>query len=170
MTLTWCNIQSFFLFFFFCLFIYFTDISEIESYRSYSPTEDRRGHVSDLSSHSSNERLRDKPRWDVISLFCIMWTLRESFIICRVVISPFISQSLLCFYNLCVLNTVGNQDNVGLCLCLISSITLSHVSCWRLGRDLKTVPFINVTKFIMEMTYFNYSDTTLNRACHLTCS
>ncbi|XP_014871166.1 tight junction protein ZO-2a isoform X3 [Poecilia latipinna] len=38
------------------------DISEIESYRSYSPQE--RGHPSDLSSHSSNERLRDKPRDD----------------------------------------------------------------------------------------------------------
>uniref|UniRef100_A0A9J7ZY12 Tight junction protein 2a (zona occludens 2) n=1 Tax=Cyprinus carpio carpio TaxID=630221 RepID=A0A9J7ZY12_CYPCA len=33
------------------------DISEIESYRSYSPQEDRRSHHSDLSSHSSNERL-----------------------------------------------------------------------------------------------------------------
>ncbi|KAM6975268.1 tight junction protein ZO-2a isoform 2-T2 [Tautogolabrus adspersus] len=40
------------------------DISEIESYRSYSPQDDRRGHHSDLSSHSSNERLRDKPRED----------------------------------------------------------------------------------------------------------
>nr|XP_046230745.1 tight junction protein ZO-2a isoform X2 [Scatophagus argus] len=40
------------------------DISEIESYRSYSPQDDRRGHHSDLSSHSSNERLRDKPRDD----------------------------------------------------------------------------------------------------------
>ncbi|MFT7813546.1 tight junction protein ZO-2 isoform X2 [Arapaima gigas] len=38
------------------------DISEIESYRSYSPQEDRRSHHSDLSSHSSNERLREKPR------------------------------------------------------------------------------------------------------------
>uniref|UniRef100_A0A3P8RJ83 Tight junction protein 2a (zona occludens 2) n=1 Tax=Astatotilapia calliptera TaxID=8154 RepID=A0A3P8RJ83_ASTCA len=38
------------------------DISEIESYRSYSPQDDRRAHHSDLSSHSSNERLRDKPR------------------------------------------------------------------------------------------------------------
>ncbi|XP_060944226.1 tight junction protein ZO-2a isoform X5 [Limanda limanda] len=38
------------------------DISEIESYRSYSPQDDRRGHHSDLSSHSSNERLREKPR------------------------------------------------------------------------------------------------------------
>ncbi|XP_055009512.1 tight junction protein ZO-2a isoform X1 [Boleophthalmus pectinirostris] len=38
------------------------DISEIESYRSYSPQEDRRGQHSDLSSHSSNERLRDKPK------------------------------------------------------------------------------------------------------------
>uniref|UniRef100_A0A8C1TD39 Tight junction protein 2a (zona occludens 2) n=1 Tax=Cyprinus carpio TaxID=7962 RepID=A0A8C1TD39_CYPCA len=36
------------------------DISEIESYRSYSPQEDRRSHHSDLSSHSSNERLQDK--------------------------------------------------------------------------------------------------------------
>ncbi|KAM4528115.1 tight junction protein ZO-2a isoform 2-T2 [Odontesthes bonariensis] len=40
------------------------DISEIESYRSYSPQDDRRGHHSDLSSHSSNERIRDKPRED----------------------------------------------------------------------------------------------------------
>ncbi|XP_068191809.1 tight junction protein ZO-2a isoform X3 [Antennarius striatus] len=40
------------------------DISEIESYRSYSPQDDRRGPHSDLSSHSSNERLRDKPRDD----------------------------------------------------------------------------------------------------------
>lgn len=40
------------------------DISEIESYRSYSPQDDRHGHHSDLSSHSSNERLRDKPRED----------------------------------------------------------------------------------------------------------
>ncbi|XP_028272907.1 tight junction protein ZO-2a isoform X2 [Parambassis ranga] len=40
------------------------DISEIESYRSYSPQDDRRGHHSDLSSHSSNERLRDKTRED----------------------------------------------------------------------------------------------------------
>uniref|UniRef100_A0A672JPZ1 Tight junction protein 2a (zona occludens 2) n=1 Tax=Salarias fasciatus TaxID=181472 RepID=A0A672JPZ1_SALFA len=39
------------------------DISEIESYRSYSPQDERRGHHSDLSSHSSNERLRDKPRY-----------------------------------------------------------------------------------------------------------
>uniref|UniRef100_A0A674NYL2 Tight junction protein 2a (zona occludens 2) n=1 Tax=Takifugu rubripes TaxID=31033 RepID=A0A674NYL2_TAKRU len=38
------------------------DISEIESYRSYSPQEDRRDHHSDLSSHSSNEKLREKPR------------------------------------------------------------------------------------------------------------
>uniref|UniRef100_A0A8C1ET72 Tight junction protein 2a (zona occludens 2) n=1 Tax=Cyprinus carpio carpio TaxID=630221 RepID=A0A8C1ET72_CYPCA len=38
------------------------DISEIESYRSYSPQEDRRSHHSDLSSHSSNERLHDKTR------------------------------------------------------------------------------------------------------------
>ncbi|XP_064798896.1 tight junction protein ZO-2-like isoform X3 [Oncorhynchus masou masou] len=40
------------------------DISEIESYRSYSPQDDRRAPTSDLSSHSSNERLRDKPRED----------------------------------------------------------------------------------------------------------
>ncbi|XP_067339286.1 tight junction protein ZO-2a isoform X2 [Channa argus] len=40
------------------------DISEIESYRSYSPQDDRRGQHSDLSSHSSNERLREKPRED----------------------------------------------------------------------------------------------------------
>ncbi|XP_056288408.1 tight junction protein ZO-2a isoform X3 [Pseudoliparis swirei] len=40
------------------------DISEIESYRSYSPPDGRRGHHSDLSSHSSNERLREKPRED----------------------------------------------------------------------------------------------------------
>ncbi|XP_061887574.1 tight junction protein ZO-2a isoform X3 [Entelurus aequoreus] len=37
------------------------DISEIESYRSYSPQDERQGHHSDLSSHSSNERLREKP-------------------------------------------------------------------------------------------------------------
>lgn len=52
----------FFLVFFCLFFFYFTDISEIESYRSYSPQEDRQGHHSDLSSHSSNERLREKPR------------------------------------------------------------------------------------------------------------
>uniref|UniRef100_A0A6Q2XN69 Tight junction protein 2a (zona occludens 2) n=1 Tax=Esox lucius TaxID=8010 RepID=A0A6Q2XN69_ESOLU len=40
------------------------DISEIGSYRSYSPQDDRRAAHSDLSSHSSNERLRDKPRED----------------------------------------------------------------------------------------------------------
>ncbi|XP_041104511.1 tight junction protein ZO-2-like isoform X1 [Polyodon spathula] len=40
------------------------DISEIESYHSYSPQEDRRSHHSDLSSHSSNERLKEKPRDD----------------------------------------------------------------------------------------------------------
>lgn len=38
------------------------DLSEIESYRSYSPQDDRRAVPSDLSSHSSNERLREKPR------------------------------------------------------------------------------------------------------------
>ncbi|XP_048847783.1 tight junction protein ZO-2-like isoform X5 [Brienomyrus brachyistius] len=37
------------------------DISEIESYRSYSPQDDRRSRHSDLSSHSSNERIREKP-------------------------------------------------------------------------------------------------------------
>ncbi|XP_046900508.1 tight junction protein ZO-2a isoform X1 [Hypomesus transpacificus] len=40
------------------------DLSEIESYRSYSPQDDRRAVPSDLSSHSSNERLREKPRDD----------------------------------------------------------------------------------------------------------
>uniref|UniRef100_A0A3B4ZG02 Tight junction protein ZO-2-like n=1 Tax=Stegastes partitus TaxID=144197 RepID=A0A3B4ZG02_9TELE len=45
------------------------DISEIESYRSYSPQDDRRGHHSDLSSHSSNERLRDKPRYSFKNSF-----------------------------------------------------------------------------------------------------
>ncbi|XP_076016095.1 tight junction protein ZO-2a isoform X2 [Genypterus blacodes] len=40
------------------------DISEIGSYHSYSPQEERRGHPSDLSSHSSTERLREKPRED----------------------------------------------------------------------------------------------------------
>ncbi|XP_037341223.2 tight junction protein ZO-2a isoform X2 [Pungitius pungitius] len=40
------------------------DISEIESYHSYSPQDERRGLPSDLSSHSSNERLREKPRED----------------------------------------------------------------------------------------------------------
>uniref|UniRef100_A0AAY5EA72 Tight junction protein 2a (zona occludens 2) n=1 Tax=Electrophorus electricus TaxID=8005 RepID=A0AAY5EA72_ELEEL len=40
------------------------DISEIESYRSYSPQDDRRGHHSDPSPHSSNERLREKSRDD----------------------------------------------------------------------------------------------------------
>ncbi|KAG7322992.1 hypothetical protein KOW79_014338 [Hemibagrus wyckioides] len=38
------------------------DLSEIESYRSYSPQDDRRGQVSDVSPHSSNERLREKNR------------------------------------------------------------------------------------------------------------
>ncbi|MCI4388628.1 hypothetical protein PGIGA_G00088210 [Pangasianodon gigas] len=38
------------------------DLSEIESYRSYSPQDDRRGQHSDISSHSSNERLREKNR------------------------------------------------------------------------------------------------------------
>ncbi|XP_056444096.1 tight junction protein ZO-2a isoform X1 [Gadus chalcogrammus] len=40
------------------------DISEIESYHSYSPQDDRPTHHSDLSSHSSNERLRDKTSED----------------------------------------------------------------------------------------------------------
>ncbi|XP_034047803.1 tight junction protein ZO-2a isoform X4 [Thalassophryne amazonica] len=40
------------------------DISEIESYRSFSPQDDRRCNHSDLSSHSSNERLRENPRED----------------------------------------------------------------------------------------------------------
>ncbi|MGH0176149.1 UNVERIFIED_CONTAM: hypothetical protein FKN15_072155 [Acipenser sinensis] len=40
------------------------DISEIESYHSYSPQDERRSHHSDLSSHSSNERLKEKPRDD----------------------------------------------------------------------------------------------------------
>ncbi|KAL0965437.1 hypothetical protein UPYG_G00281270 [Umbra pygmaea] len=43
------------------------DISEIESYHSYSPPEDRRAPPSDLSSHSSNERLREKPREDQLT-------------------------------------------------------------------------------------------------------
>lgn len=43
-------------------FFFVADISEIGSYRSYSPQEDRRDHHSELSSHSSNERLREKPR------------------------------------------------------------------------------------------------------------
>uniref|UniRef100_A0A8C9THL6 Tight junction protein ZO-2-like n=1 Tax=Scleropages formosus TaxID=113540 RepID=A0A8C9THL6_SCLFO len=42
------------------------DISEIESYRSYSPQEDRQSHHSDLSSHSSNERLREKHRSNTV--------------------------------------------------------------------------------------------------------
>ncbi|XP_042303177.1 tight junction protein ZO-2 isoform X1 [Sceloporus undulatus] len=37
------------------------DISEIESNRSCSPQDDRRLHHSDLDSHSSNERLKEKP-------------------------------------------------------------------------------------------------------------
>nr|XP_023682230.1 tight junction protein ZO-2-like isoform X2 [Paramormyrops kingsleyae] len=40
------------------------DISEIESYRSYSPQEERGAAHSDISSHSSNEKLREKPRED----------------------------------------------------------------------------------------------------------
>ncbi|XP_062870511.1 tight junction protein ZO-2a [Trichomycterus rosablanca] len=41
------------------------DLSEIESYRSYSPQDGgRRGYHSDVSPHSSNERLREKPRDD----------------------------------------------------------------------------------------------------------
>ncbi|KAJ6669565.1 hypothetical protein lerEdw1_000114 [Lerista edwardsae] len=38
-----------------------TDISEIESNRSASPQDDRRLHHSDLDSHSSNEKLKEKP-------------------------------------------------------------------------------------------------------------
>ncbi|NWR24873.1 ZO2 protein, partial [Emberiza fucata] len=38
----------------------FTDISEIESNRSFSPQDDR-SHHSDLDSHSSNEKLKEKP-------------------------------------------------------------------------------------------------------------
>lgn len=41
---------------------FLSDLSEIESYRSYSPQEDRRVQHSDISSHSSNERLREKNR------------------------------------------------------------------------------------------------------------
>ncbi|XP_066470060.1 tight junction protein ZO-2 isoform X2 [Tiliqua scincoides] len=37
------------------------DISEIESNRSASPQDDRRLHHSDLDSHSSNEKLKEKP-------------------------------------------------------------------------------------------------------------
>uniref|UniRef100_A0A3P9K9L2 Tight junction protein 2a (zona occludens 2) n=1 Tax=Oryzias latipes TaxID=8090 RepID=A0A3P9K9L2_ORYLA len=55
------------------------DISEIESNRSYSPQDDRRGHPSDLSSHSSNERLRDKPREDPPSRLAKMGALPTPF-------------------------------------------------------------------------------------------
>ncbi|XP_062383697.1 tight junction protein ZO-2a isoform X2 [Sardina pilchardus] len=55
------------------------DISEIESYRSYSPQEDRRGHQSDLSSHSSNERLRDRPRDDPPSRLAKMGAMATPF-------------------------------------------------------------------------------------------
>uniref|UniRef100_A0A3Q0SQL9 Tight junction protein 2a (zona occludens 2) n=1 Tax=Amphilophus citrinellus TaxID=61819 RepID=A0A3Q0SQL9_AMPCI len=55
------------------------DISEIESYRSYSPQDDRRAHHSDLSSHSSNERLRDKPREDPPSRLAKMGALPTPF-------------------------------------------------------------------------------------------
>uniref|UniRef100_A0A3Q4BBA7 Uncharacterized protein n=1 Tax=Mola mola TaxID=94237 RepID=A0A3Q4BBA7_MOLML len=55
------------------------DISEIESYRSYSPQDDRRGHHSDLSSHSSNERLRDKPREDPPSRLAKMGAMATPF-------------------------------------------------------------------------------------------
>ncbi|XP_019410637.1 PREDICTED: tight junction protein ZO-2 isoform X2 [Crocodylus porosus] len=37
------------------------DISEIESNRSFSPLEERRLHHSDADSHSSNEKLKEKP-------------------------------------------------------------------------------------------------------------
>ncbi|CAL9683227.1 unnamed protein product [Knipowitschia caucasica] len=55
------------------------DISEIESYRSYSPQDDRRGHHSDLSSHSSNERLRDKPREEPSNRFAKMGAMATPF-------------------------------------------------------------------------------------------
>ncbi|XP_053707683.1 tight junction protein ZO-2a isoform X2 [Synchiropus splendidus] len=55
------------------------DISEIESYRSYSPQDDRRGHHSDLSSHSSNERLREKPREDAPNRLAKMGALPTPF-------------------------------------------------------------------------------------------
>ncbi|XP_069043395.1 tight junction protein ZO-2b isoform X2 [Lepisosteus oculatus] len=55
------------------------DISEIESYRSFSPQEDRRSHHSDLSSHSSNERLREKPRDDPPSRLAKMGALPTPF-------------------------------------------------------------------------------------------
>ncbi|KAI1900059.1 hypothetical protein AGOR_G00046120 [Albula goreensis] len=48
------------------------DISEIESYHSYSPPGDRGSHHSDLSSHSSNERIRDKARDDPPSGLAMM--------------------------------------------------------------------------------------------------
>ncbi|MFT7817439.1 tight junction protein ZO-2-like isoform X1 [Arapaima gigas] len=55
------------------------DISEIESYRSYSPQEDHRPTHSDLSSHSSNERLREKPREDPPSRLAKMGALPTPF-------------------------------------------------------------------------------------------
>ncbi|CAL8276406.1 unnamed protein product [Merluccius merluccius] len=55
------------------------DISEIESYHSYSPQDDRRAHHSDLSSHSSNERLRDKPSEDPPSRLAKMGTMPTPF-------------------------------------------------------------------------------------------
>uniref|UniRef100_A0A3B3Y289 Tight junction protein 2a (zona occludens 2) n=1 Tax=Poecilia mexicana TaxID=48701 RepID=A0A3B3Y289_9TELE len=54
------------------------DISEIESYRSYSPQE--RGHPSDLSSHSSNERLRDKPRYAVMQPNAARFAIKGEFV------------------------------------------------------------------------------------------
>lgn len=55
------------------------DISEIESYRSYSPQDDRRGLHSDLSSHSSNERLREKPREEPSSRLAKMGAMATPF-------------------------------------------------------------------------------------------
>ncbi|KPP57759.1 Tight junction protein ZO-2-like [Scleropages formosus] len=55
------------------------DISEIESYRSYSPQEERRPTQSDLSSHSSSERLREKPREDPQSRLAKMGALPTPF-------------------------------------------------------------------------------------------
>ncbi|KAK7895272.1 hypothetical protein WMY93_020597 [Mugilogobius chulae] len=55
------------------------DISEIESYRSYSPQDDRRGQHSDLSSHSSNERLREKPREEPSSRLAKMGAMATPF-------------------------------------------------------------------------------------------
>uniref|UniRef100_A0A8C6V3B2 Tight junction protein 2a (zona occludens 2) n=1 Tax=Neogobius melanostomus TaxID=47308 RepID=A0A8C6V3B2_9GOBI len=64
------------------------DISEIESYRSYSPQDDRRGHHSDLSSHSSNERLRDKPKEEPPSRLARMGAMATPFRAPNVDIAP----------------------------------------------------------------------------------